>query len=91
MVTKKNSTSACNGGVDGGRGGDGSNDDNVVENETKSMNGKSRRKKLGDVSPVREEEADTETDTDSILSKNKRFKRFSLSNLALRNVISFLS
>lgn len=51
--------------------------------ETKSMNGKSRKKKLRDVSPVREEDS-TETDTDSFI--DRRSKALSASNATLTNV-----
>lgn len=50
------------------------------------MNGKSRKKKLRDVSPVREEDS-TETDTDSFRnSMNRRSTALSASNATLTNV-----
>lgn len=55
--------------------------------ETKSMNGKTKRKKS--VSPVREEDT-TETDTDSMTGNNRRLKKLSASNVTLTNVFVVL-
>lgn len=56
--------------------------------DTKSMNGNAKRKKSGDVSPVREEDT-TETDTDSMSGSNRRLKKLSASNVTLTNVSFF--
>lgn len=58
--------------------------------DTKSMNGKTKRKKPNDVSPVREEDT-TETDTDSMTGSNRRLKKLSASNVTLTNVFIVLS
>lgn len=63
--------------VGGGGGGSGS----AVE--TRSMNGKSRRKTIVDVSPVREEEIETDPELAFAIRRHRRAKRMSHSNATL--------
>lgn len=64
-----------------GCGGGGGGSSNIVE--TRSMNGKSRQKTIVDVSPVREEEIETDPELAFAIRRHRRAKRMSHSKATL--------